>query len=261
MTLTAGIDIGSTTTKVVILENGIIKASDLRSSGVVPAETGGEIFALCLKDNSLTQSDLDAVATTGYGRRLMDIGDMVITEIRACARGAVQTSDKKLGTVIDMGGQDTKVIVLDDEGGVEDFYMNDKCAAGTGRFLEMLAAKLELDWREFIDAAESSTKDIRMNATCAVFAESEVVSLLARGTSKEDIAAAAHRSAASRAASLVRRSKGKGPFFFAGGGAGNKALARALSEELGEDLIIPHSPQLIVALGAATVAANRVEKQ
>jgi predicted CoA-substrate-specific enzyme activase len=139
--------------------------------------------------------------------------------------------------------------------------MNEKCAAGTGRFLEMLAKKLELEYEEFVEAALRSSTMIHMNSTCAVFAESEVVSLLARGVAKEDIAAAAHNSIAERISSMIRRVGTKEVLCLTGGGAQNRALAQAVEENLNKKVFIPEHPQTLVALGAAAVARDRVRKQ
>ena len=189
---------------------------------------------------------------------------MIITEILACGCGMALTPSPagKIRSIIDVGGQDTKLITLKDNGEVEDFAMNDKCAAGTGRFLEMLAKKLDCTYVEFIDAALDSKKMIHMNSTCAVFAESEVVSLLARGVDKTDIAAAAHTAISERIGAVVRRMDAREVICFTGGGACNKALAKAIEENLNKSLYIPDSPQTIVALGAAIAIRDKLrEKQ
>ena len=160
--------------------------------------------------------------------------------------------------MVDVGGQDTKIIALSDAGEVEDFAMNDKCAAGTGRFLEMLAHKLQLNYEDFVSEALTSKTLIHMNSTCAVFAESEVVSLLARGISKADIAAAAHNAIAEKIGTMMRRVGQKEMIAFTGGGAKNLALAQAVRENLNKEVSIPKSPQTIVALGAAIAAQKKL---
>lgn len=259
MSVTAGIDIGSTTTKCVILKNDQLLSWTLVPSGVRPAETAARIYQETVQKSNITNNSIDAVATTGYGRRLVDFGDMVITEIRAAALGA-RFFHADAHTIIDVGGQDTKVITIDEDGEVEDFTMNDKCAAGTGRFLEVLAQKLELSYEEFVSAALSSETMIQMNSTCAVFAESEVISLLARGIDKKDIAAAAHSSISERISAMVRRTGGKSPFLFTGGGARNNALKQALEESLNASTNVPEHPQIMVAAGAAFAALLKLEK-
>jgi len=260
--ISTGVDVGSTTTKAVVLDGRVVRASVLMPTGNLPASTAGRALRQALEQAELAESDVDVIATTGYGRRLADCGDMVMTEIKACAAGVLfrNRQEEPAHTIIDVGGQDTKVIALDDEDDIEDFSMNDKCAAGTGRFLEMLAAKLDLSYPEFVTEALRSETMIQMNATCAVFAESEVVGLLARNVPKCDIAAAAHNAIASRIASMVRRVAGRGGYCFVGGGALNAALVKALEENLNKPLFVPADAQFIVALGAAVVAREKTEK-
>ncbi len=257
--IAAGIDIGSTTTKAVLLEDGRILAASLRPSGVKPALAAREAFAAALAEAGKSERDVARIATTGYGRRLAGMGDLVLTEIKACAVGALASGAEggPPRTLIDVGGQDTKVIALNAGGAIEDFSMNDKCAAGTGRFLEMLAGKLGLSYEAFAAAAGTSTTSLQLNATCAVFAESEVVGLLARDVSLADIAAAAHAAIASRIAAQVRRVGARPPAFFAGGGACNEALVRAVARALDQPVAVLPRPQFVVALGAAIGAAGK----
>jgi predicted CoA-substrate-specific enzyme activase len=260
--LSAGIDIGSTTTKVVLLEGDSVRTSLVIPTGSLPGETAREAFRQALDGSGTREDDVDVIATTGYGRRLADFGDIVMTEIKACAVGARRcvSPEGPIHTVIDVGGQDTKVVALGDEGEVEDFSMNDKCAAGTGRFLEMLAAKLGLDYEAFVAEALKSDTMLQMNATCAVFAESEVVGMLARKVSTPDIAAAAHNAIASRLSSMVRRVGRRGAYCFVGGGARNAALVKALGETLNHPLLVPPEAQTIVALGAAVGAQRKLTR-
>jgi predicted CoA-substrate-specific enzyme activase len=258
--ISAGIDIGSTTTKAVILDESIILSEIVIPSGGLPGDSARRAFELSLEKSGINREKIEAVAMTGYGRRMADFGDMIVTEIKACGYGAyfASPSHNKFRTVIDVGGQDTKVISLTDDGEVEDFSMNDKCAAGTGRFLEMLSHKLDLSYEDFVRAALESGTIVHMNSTCAVFAESEVISLLAKGVSRNDIAASAHYAIAERIGSMIRRIGQKTPVCFAGGGAKNTMLVRTVAENLNEELIIPDSPQTIVALGAAIAAQKRI---
>lgn len=260
--ITAGVDIGSTTTKVAIINNSEIMSSLIAPSGDLPARTASVLFDKALVEAGLEKQDVQVIATTGYGRRLVDFGDIVMTEIKACAAGVLfqTTGAGRVHTIIDVGGQDTKVIALDDEGNVEDFSMNDKCAAGTGRFLEVLAQKLNLSYEEFAAQAMESDTMLQMNSTCAVFAESEVIGLLARGTPKVDIAAAAHNAIASRLASMVRRVSPGGEYCFVGGGARNKALVKAVEENLNHKTIVPPGAQLAVAVGAAVSGREKYRK-
>ena len=260
--ISAGVDIGSTTTKAVLLADGAVLSSVVLPSGNLPAKTAEAALAQALKAADVKEADVAVIATTGYGRRLADFGDVVMTEIKACADGVLfhDMPDGAIHTIIDVGGQDTKVIALDDEGEIEDFSMNDKCAAGTGRFLEMLAHKLELSYEDFVAEALQSETMIQMNATCAVFAESEVVGFLARGVPKPDIAAAAHEAIAVRIASMTRRVGQRGAFCFVGGGARNRALVRAVEENLNQTVYVPDDAQVVVALGAAIGGRRKYEK-
>jgi predicted CoA-substrate-specific enzyme activase len=258
--ITAGIDVGSTTTKSVLLENERVLGQAIILSDSIPSKSASDVFEKCCGETGIGKSQIDAIAITGYGRRLAGFGDMVITEIKACGLGAINTPSPlgRIFTIVDVGGQDTKVISLDENGGVEDFAMNDKCAAGTGRFLEMLAHKLDLTYEKFVEASLKSTNMIQMNSTCAVFAESEVVSLLARGIDKTDIAAAANNSIADRICSMIRRVGSKEVICFAGGGARNGALVKAVEENMNMRIFVPEHAQTVVALGAAIAARDRI---
>jgi predicted CoA-substrate-specific enzyme activase len=261
--ITAGVDVGSTTTKAVLLDDGKMLGKVIIPSGSLPAKSAREVFEKCRADAGIAESAIETVATTGYGRRLAHFGDMIITEIRACALGAshIGSPHGRIRTLIDVGGQDTKVIALDEKGEVVEFSMNEKCAAGTGRFLEVLANKLELSYEDFVNAALQSNTMIQMNSTCAVFAESEVISLLAREISKADIAAAVHNSIADRVSSMIRRVGQEEVLCFVGGGARNAALVKAVEEGLNKEVYVPESPQTVVALGAAIAARERVLKK
>jgi len=257
--ITAGLDIGSTTSKAVLYDGGRILGSAVVPNVALPSGSARLAFDAGLLSAGLSRGRVDAVAATGYGRRLAGFGDLVVTEIKACALGVGHAGSPHgmIRTVLDLGGQDTKVIAIGEKGEVQDFAMNDKCAAGTGRFLEMLARKLDLPFEEFIEAALRSENPIHMNSTCAVFAESEVVSLLARGVSKDEIAAGAHQAIAERISAMVRRVGQQEVIAFVGGGALNRALAFRVEESLNRKVFIPESPQTLVALGAAIAAFQR----
>ncbi|MFC1566659.1 acyl-CoA dehydratase activase [bacterium] len=259
--IVAGIDVGSTTTKALLLEHDKILGQLVISAMTNPTESAKSVLAECCKNSNVDTSSIEAIAATGYGRRLANFGDLVITEIKAAAFGAkfIDSPNGKIHTIIDVGGQDTKIILLNEEGEVEDFAMNDKCAAGTGRFLEVLAHKLNMDYKSFINAALASEKTIQMNSTCAVFAESEVISLLARGEHPNDIAKAAHSAISDRISAMIRRVGQKDIICFTGGGALNLALKTTLEENLNKELFVPKHPQTIVALGAAIIMRNKLQ--
>lgn len=253
----AGIDIGSATTKAVVCENGEVAGKAIVRSGVNPKETAEAVLAAALDQAQIDMADLNRIVTTGYGRRAVDFGTDVVTEISCAASGAFILGFPwgKPKLVVDLGGQDTKVILLDAGGGVADFSMNDKCAAGTGRFLEVMAGILDVPLDELGSVSQRASAPVQINSTCTVFAESEVISLIARGTPKEDIVAGLHAAIAGRIMTMVRQMGGY-DVFFNGGGARNSGVCRAIEELLGYRLYVPPEPQFVVALGAALIAAR-----
>lgn len=255
---TVGLDLGSTTTKLVLLEDGMVRHTRVLPSGTAPDQTAAALLEDACAASGVPRGAIVGIATTGYGRRLTSLGDLVVTEIKACVAGMVPHTPpgSPFHTLIDVGGQDTKIITLDADGVMTDFSMNDKCAAGTGRFLDLLARTLEMPFDAFTEAACSTQTDLVMQSVCAVFAESEVVGLLARGESDAAIAAAAHTAIANRIAGMVRRTGGMPPYAFVGGGARNPALVQALGVALGAPVFVPPSCQTVTAHGAARLAAG-----
>ena len=254
----AGVDIGSVATKAVVLVDGQVVARRVVRTGVNPAQVGEETLRQALQEAGLTRQGLRCVVTTGYGRRSARLGPQVVTEITAGGRGAwaLPTPWGRARTVVDLGGQDSKVILLDEAGAVVDFAMNDRCAAGTGRFLEVMAGVLGVALEEMGARSLEAAAPVTINSTCTVFAESEVVSLIAQGCSPADIAAGLHAAIGSRLAGMVRRLAGR-RVMLVGGGALNRGVQRALEEALGEEVYVPPEPQFVVALGAALIAAER----
>ena len=252
----AGIDSGSTSTDVVILD----KDRKIISSVIMPTGAGaanGAERALeeALKHADITREDLDAVVTTGYGRTAISDGDKSITEITCHARGA-HFLDPKVRTVVDIGGQDSKVIRLNEDGSVKNFVMNDKCAAGTGRFLEMMAKTMEMSLDELSQVGLSYQEDITISSMCTVFAESEVVSLIAQNKRTDDIVHGLNKAVAAKTASLVKRVGGEEAYMMTGGVAQNKGLVKTLEERLGTSMVISEKSQLCGALGAALFATD-----
>ncbi len=250
----AGIDSGSTSTDVVILN----RDREMVAGIILPTGAGASVGAeraleQALEQAGLQQTDLDAVVTTGYGRTAIQAGDRSITEITCHARGAHFLSPE-VRTVIDIGGQDSKVIRLDEDGNVTNFVMNDKCAAGTGRFLEMMARTLEMTMDEISRAGLHYQEDITISSMCTVFAESEVVSLIARNKAPDDIVHGLNKAVAAKTAALVRRVGGTETYMMTGGVAQNAGLVRTLEERLGTKLMISDRAQLCGALGAALFA-------
>ncbi len=228
-TYVAGIDSGSASTDVVILD----KDRNYVAGIVLPTGAGAVISAekaleAALQEAGLSRSDIGRVVTTGYGRTSIGNSDRSITEITCHARGA-HFLDPSVRTVIDIGGQDSKVITLDSTGKVTNFVMNDKCAAGTGRFLDMMARTMEMTLDDMSLRGLTYKEDITISSTCTVFAESEVVSLIAENKDVDDIVHGLDKSVAAKTATLVARAGGSGPFMMTGGVSKNKGLVKALS--------------------------------
>ena len=241
----AGLDVGSRTTKLVAFDNAI------RESLVL--ETGVNPLMRC--QQLLAGKVFEKLMVTGYGRHLVApiLGAEVVTEIKAFAAGACYLYPD-CHTVIDIGGQDSKVILLSDKSEVQKFEMNDRCAAGTGKFLEVMAHTLEVSIGDIGDLALSARKKLQINSLCTVFAESEVVSLIAKGEEASSIALALHEAIATRIVSMVRRTGLKEKIVFAGGASLNKCLRKLLLQKLDKELLTPDSPQTVGALGAALLA-------
>lgn len=251
-----GIDSGSTSTDVVILN----RSKEIAASVILPTGAGAALgaeraLAEALKQAGLRRDDIDAVVTTGYGRSAILTGDKSITEITCHARGAHHL-DPAVRTVIDIGGQDSKVIRLDESGAVINFVMNDKCAAGTGRFLEMMAHTMEMSLDEMSQRGLHYHEDITISSMCTVFAESEVVSLIAQNKAADDIVHGLNKAVAVKTLSLVKRAGGEECYMMTGGVSKNRGLVATLEEKLGTKLIISDQAQLCGALGAALYAAD-----
>lgn len=228
----------------------------IADTGHDPARTGRRLFEEALRAIGAQPGDVACTVATGYGRAALPFATATVTEITCHARG-VQHCFPDARTIVDIGGQDSKVIALDERGSVSDFAMNDRCAAGTGRFLEIVARILDLDLDQLGEVAARATQPVAITSMCAVFAESEVVGLLARGTRREDVLAGVHASVASRVATLASRLRVGPPAVFTGGVAKNAAMVKALAAALSLELSVPPEPQITGALGAALIAAER----
>lgn len=249
---TAGLDIGSRSVELVVVE--------ARSGAVVSAqevETTPALREDCRR--LLAEASYDRLLVTGYGRNLAEIAFDApsVTEIKAYARGARAVLDE-CRVVLDIGGQDTKAIALDGEGRVDRFEMNDRCAAGAGRFLEMMASALGCSIEEFGEEGLRGENGIHLSTMCAVFAESEVVGLITRGARRPDIARAVHRAIIRRTVAMLSRVSREGPLVFAGGAARNRCLVLLLEEEIGGRVFVPERPEMLGALGAALLAAEAI---
>lgn len=256
-TLYAGIDSGSTTTNMVVLND----KKELQAWAIVrtgaKAQNGARaaLEEVCEKLN-LSPENLTIMAT-GYGRNNIPFAAGTKTEITCHARGA-HFLNPKIRTIVDIGGQDSKVICLDESGAVTNFIMNDKCAAGTGRFLEMMARTLELALPDMSRQGLTWKKDLTISSMCTVFAESEVISLIADNHSSSDIIHGLNKSIAAKTASMVSRAKGAGPFMMTGGVARNLGVVHELESRLGSSLFIAENPDLCGALGAALFAIDEL---
>lgn len=252
MSVNAGIDIGSVATKCVIVRDKDIISKALAKTGSDTEQSAGHVFHEALKNAGLHEKELGWIVSTGYGRRLFTKANKVITEISAVATGAFAMVGKRECLIVDVGGQDTKIVEVGATAEVTDFLMNDKCAAGTGRFLEMMAGVLETDLNGLSELAMKAHSAVTINATCSVFAESEVVSLLAHAAKKEDIAAGIIKAIAVRIAFMMGQfRKSRDTIFFCGGGAHSPALRAAIEQICGHRLMVPEEPQFVTAFGAA----------
>jgi predicted CoA-substrate-specific enzyme activase len=258
MAYAAGVDVGSTQTKAVIIDEhrNIVGRSlgDTGANVVVAAETA---FSQALGEREISESEVEYVIGTGYGRYRVTFGNAQVTEISCHARGAVQFFPNTR-SVVDMGGQDTKAIRVNDKGEIQDFCMNDKCAAGTGRFLGAAAAALDLGLDNLGPTALKATKPVRISTTCTVFAESEVLAWLGKGKKVEDILWGVHRSIASRSAGLMRRVGIEEEITFTGGVTRNVAMIKALEQRLGKKLNVSEESQYMGAMGAALFALDHI---
>ncbi len=258
-----GIDIGSTTIKIAIVdEKGRLIVSSVSPTGSRFNKNAIDAMEALLKRNNLSREDILYTVSTGYGRKLFKESDEMINEITANAAGALAIGKQygQIRTIINVGGQDSKVISLDAEGNVKNFVMNDKCAAGTGRFLEMASRNLEVDIEEFSELHfQAHDSPLPINSTCAVFAESEIISLLAAGHHKDEIVAGIHYSIARRIARLAARIGIEDTVLFDGGAALNRGLVAALEDELMRKIVVAEHPQITTAIGAALLAKRACE--
>ncbi|SHH28980.1 CoA-substrate-specific enzyme activase, putative [Thermosyntropha lipolytica DSM 11003] len=249
--ISVGLDIGSVAAKGVMLA-GNNKFQAVLPTGWSPREAGKNIVKTLLDISGFSRSDIDRIVVTGYGRVALTEAYKAVTEITCHARGIAELYPE-VRTIIDIGGQDSKVIRINEKGRVIDFAMNDKCAAGTGRFLQVMANTLGLDVSELAEN-EDQSQITAINSMCTVFAESEIVSLMARGVSKGGIIAGIHQSVARRVAGMVKRVGLQEKVAFTGGVALNAGVRNALRRELGIDIIVPEVCQFTGALGAALLA-------
>lgn len=255
----AGIDVGSRTIKVVLLDADSLQvvATDTRDQGVEQESLAMDLLEQLLKRHGIERCRLGPIVATGYGRKLIHAADTAVTEITCQARG-VHLRVPEARTIIDIGGQDSKVLRLAADGTVEDFVMNDRCAAGTGRFLEVLATRLGVRLASLGNLAAKSRRPAIISSMCIVFAETEIIGLLASGTLPEDIVAGVHAALAGRVAAMAARDLAV-PIVLTGGVALVPGMNLALEAALGRSVAVAPQPQLTAALGAALLATRRTK--
>jgi len=253
--ITAGIDIGSITAKAALFNNDHILGSRVIFTGYNAKKAGRTVLDETLAALNMAASDIHTIVSTGYGRNTVDFADKAITEITCHGAGA-HFIDPEVRTIIDVGGQDSKVVRINEAGKVVDFAMNDKCAAGTGRFLEVMARAMEVELDEFGDIFLKSRNPAKISSICTVFAESEVISLIAKGETRENIIAGIHESVAARVSALAKRVGVVDPVMMTGGVAKNIGAVRALENKLDTKIRVSEYAQLNGAIGAAILARN-----
>ena len=256
--ITAGVDVGAATAKAVILGDDGIIGSAVIPTGHSVVEAARAVMAAALERSRLEAGQVQFVISTGYGRHAVASAGKKVTEI-TCHAAGVSSVIREARTVIDIGGQDSKVIRLDESGRVLDFVMNDKCAAGTGRFLEVMAGVLSLSLDDLGPFALRSAHPATISSVCTVFAETEVVSLRAERVPVEDIMAGLHKAIASRVAAMGSGVGYRNVVVATGGVAKNTGMVAALKAEIGMPIVVPAEPQLMGALGAALLARRGPE--
>jgi predicted CoA-substrate-specific enzyme activase len=252
---TIGIDIGSVTAKGALMSDGALVSSQVCFTGYNTAATARSIYEGLLEKEGLKETSIEGIVATGYGRNSVPFADRTVTEIMCHAAGAYHLNPA-VRAVIDIGGQDSKAIVLSDGGRVANFVMNDKCAAGTGRFLEVMARALEVDLDQFGTLSLQADHPAKISNLCAVFAESEVVSLIAKGEKRENIIAGIHAAIGSRVMAMTGRLGlwGVTTLMMTGGVAKNTGVVKALEKVWGNPIHVSPHAQLTGAIGAARLA-------
>ena len=255
----AGIDIGSLTAKTVIMDaDARILASNVTQRGIFVDEGAArDSLKTALERAGLEPRDIAFTVSSGYGRKISGFGDKDVTEISCHARGAY-FMNPAVRTIIDIGGQDSKVIRLDDRGLVDSFVMNDKCAAGTGRFIEVMSTALDVPLLEIGERSLLSASPAHVSSTCVVFAESEIISLVSRGVKRNDILAGIHQAIAKRMNGLVKNVGVRPVVMMSGGVAKNRGVVRYLSEAIGAEIFLAEDPQIVGAIGAALYALDHL---
>ena len=253
--ITVGIDVGSITTKAAVVKDGQLISDKVIMTGYNARDAGANIYENILDESRLNPSLVTRIISTGYGRNSVTFADKAVTEITCHAVGA-HFLNPSVRSIIDIGGQDSKAIVIDDSGAVKDFAMNDKCAAGTGRFLEVMARALEVDLDNFGKFSLTADTPAKISSLCTVFAESEVISLISKGEKRENIIAGIHESIAARVVAMAARIGLGAPVMMTGGVAKNEGVVKALENKTGLAIDVSDKTQVTGAIGAALIASK-----
>jgi predicted CoA-substrate-specific enzyme activase len=254
--ISVGIDVGSITTKAAALDGDRLLGDRIVATGYNAERSGRLVFERLLEELGVAATEVGSIVATGYGRSRIGFAQRTVTEITCHAAGA-HYLDPAVRSVIDIGGQDSKAIALDERGQVRDFAMNDKCAAGTGRFLEVMARALEVGLDQFGELARQAGRPAGISSLCTVFAESEVISLIAKGETRENIVAGIHEAVAARVVAMAGRLNLGPPVMMTGGVSRNAGLVRALEKKLGRPLTVSAKAQVTGAIGAAVLGRKR----
>ena len=253
--ITVGLDIGSITAKVAVMEDGRILGTKVALTGYNSEAAGRAVFDDMLKELELNRSRVERILSTGYGRNSVKFADKALTEI-ICHGAGAHFLNPEVRSLVDIGGQDSKALVVGPDGKVKDFVMNDKCAAGTGRFLEVMARALQVDLDELGPMSLKATAPSRISSICTVFAESEVISLISKGETRRNIIAGIHDSIAARVSALSKRIGVVEPVMMTGGVAKNIGVVKALEDRLGVSIQVLDTAQVNGAIGAAVLAQS-----
>ncbi len=248
--ISVGIDVGAKNINIVVLRFGELIAKGMADSGFEARDNALRLLGEVLAECDLAKDDLDSITSTGSGRKDIDFANHSITDVTAATKGTI-TLHPEVRTIIDVGAEEGRGIRLDDNGKIVDFAVNEKCAAGSGAFVESMSRALELTIEDFGPLSLESDKEIPMNAQCAVFAESEVISLVHSSTEKKDIAKAITDAIAARVSSMVRKVGFQTEIAVIGGVAYNVGFIRSIQNYLEKDVLIPESPEYVSAFGAA----------
>ena len=254
-----GLDGGSTYLKAALIGNGKVVDTMVRNTGIDNNNTARIMTQELCRKNGITASQIGYIMATGYSRKVLEMADDDISEITAHAYGARLSAPEEYrpGMIIDIGGQDSKIIYLDENYAVKNFSMNDKCAAGTGKFMEVIAQILETTIDQVGPLSLEASDPCDINSTCVVFAQSEVISLIARKYDRRDILAGMHLSMARRIIKMMKKAEKGGDILMTGGGALNIGLHRMFEEELLRDVFVASWPQFNGAIGAALIGSER----